>query len=257
MKVIIPARFGSTRLLGKPLLDICGKPMIAHVWQRAVQATSPDHTYVATDDTRIYDVVSAFGGQAIMTSKDCASGTDRLVEVVDALDLGPDEIIVNVQGDEPLIPSALIQQVGQALSHTNAGIATAAAPMQGQEDIHNPNVVKVVLRRDGKASYFSRAAIPFRRTETSEKQPDPNTYLRHIGIYAYRTKTIRAFTAFPPAPTEKLEALEQLRALYNGIDIHVEVLGAAPPHGVDTPNDLETVRKIILAEKIMSEQDGA
>lgn len=247
MKIVIPARYASTRLLGKPLADICGKPMIAHVWDRAVEALDRADVFIAADDDRILEAVHAHGGQGVMTRADHVSGTDRIAEVAEALAWADDEIVVNVQGDEPLMPPSLISVVGEALaSADSAAMATASTRIHSAEDVLNPNIVKVVTDAAGLAHYFSRSPIPHMRDAGA---PDPAVfnYQRHIGIYAYRVSTLKALTALPPAPLEEAEALEQLRALYNGLAIQVVEIAEAPPHGVDTPADLEAVRAFIGA----------
>ncbi|WP_020397828.1 3-deoxy-manno-octulosonate cytidylyltransferase [Kordiimonas gwangyangensis] len=247
MKIVIPARYASTRLPGKPLADICGKPMIAHVWDRAAEALGAADVCVAADDERIVDAVKANGGQAVMTRPDHASGTDRIAEVASLLGWADDEIVVNVQGDEPLMPPALIGVVGNALASANgAAMATASTRIHVGADVLNPNIVKVVTDASGLAHYFSRSPIPHLR---GADLPDTAAfnYQRHIGIYAYRVSTLKALTALPPAPLEEAEALEQLRALYNGLAIQVVEIAEAPPHGVDTPDDLEAVRALMGA----------
>ncbi|MCJ9428712.1 3-deoxy-manno-octulosonate cytidylyltransferase [Kordiimonas marina] len=248
MKIVIPARYASTRLPGKPLADIAGKPMIQHVWDRAQEAaTDADDIFVAADDARILKAVEAFGGQAVPTRDDHLSGTDRIAEVAEAMGWADDDIVVNVQGDEPLMPPALIRVVGDSLKHhPAAAMSTASHPIREAADITNPNMVKVVTDKSGFAAYFSRAAIPHHR---GVDMPDPShfPYQRHIGIYAYRVSTLKTLTALPPAPTELLESLEQLRALWNGLKIMVVPVAHVPPAGVDTPEDLEAVRCFLEA----------
>ncbi|UTW56233.1 3-deoxy-manno-octulosonate cytidylyltransferase [Kordiimonas sp. SCSIO 12610] len=247
MKIVIPSRYASTRLPGKPLADIAGKPMIVRVWEQAVKAFErPDDVYVAADDTRIMDAVKAMGGNAVMTRADHVSGTDRIAEVADAMQWTDDEIIINVQGDEPLIPPTLIKQVGECLDrHPSAHMATAACPIADMAEVNNPNAVKAVMDKSGKALYFSRAPIPYDRDGTA-KLGNNTPYFRHIGIYAYRVKALRTLAGLPPAPMETLESLEQLRALHNSMTIMIECLSKAPPAGVDTPEDLEAVRAIFV-----------
>ena len=243
--VVIPARYGSTRLPGKPLLQIAGKPMVQRVWEQA-RRSSAEQVVIATDDERIRDVAQAFGAQVCMTSPDHPSGTDRLQQV--ALQLGfPDEhIVVNVQGDEPLIPPAVIDQVAANLaSHAQAGIATLRERIESLEELINPNAVKVVSDVAGMALYFSRAPIPWPRDDFMHGQksmPQSGRWYRHIGIYAYRTGFLHQYVTWPPAPLEELESLEQLRALYNGVGIHVASAVESVPGGVDTEQDLNTVR---------------
>jgi len=245
--VVIPARFGSSRLPGKPLLDIAGKPMIQHVWERARQSDA-QHVYIATDDQRIIDVAEGFGAEALMTSADHVSGTDRLHEVVEHLGLESEAVVVNVQGDEPLIPAAVINQVAANLiGAKGAMIATLAEPINSDAEFVNPNAVKVVTGDDSMALYFSRAPIPWPRESAAQGRvkPLPRLALRHIGIYAYRAAFLHQFVKWPPAALEEAEQLEQLRALHNGVAIHVDEACAVVPAGVDTPEDLDAVRALL------------
>ncbi|MFN9488790.1 MAG: 3-deoxy-manno-octulosonate cytidylyltransferase [Betaproteobacteria bacterium] len=248
--VVIPARYASTRLPGKPLADIGGKPMVVRVAERAARSGAAD-VVVATDDRRILDAVTAHGFRALMTRTDHASGTDRIAEVAKKMRLPARHIVVNVQGDEPLIAPALIGRVAENLAaHREAAIATAACRIRDAADMANPNVVKVVLDRHGLALYFSRAPIPWARDAWSGGRPGRVlpaglAALRHLGIYAYRCSFLAAYTRLAPAPIEKLEALEQLRALAHGYRISVAVSAAAPHPGVDTPHDLERVRRLL------------
>ncbi|WP_417462879.1 3-deoxy-manno-octulosonate cytidylyltransferase [Kordiimonas sp.] len=247
MKIVIPARYASTRLPGKPLADIAGKPMIAHVWDRACEAAPMADVYIAADDDRILKAVKAFGGQGVMTRADHASGTDRIAEVADTFGWADDEIVVNVQGDEPLIPSALIALVGEGLAADGrADMATASTRITSTDDVLNPNIVKVVSDVFGYARYFSRSVIPYMR---GADVPDVNKYAyqRHIGIYAYKVDTLKRLTALNPAEVEEIEALEQLRALHHGLTIRVAETSEAPPHGVDTEADLVAVRSLLGA----------
>lgn len=243
--VIIPARYSSTRLPGKPLLDIAGKPMVRHVYEKSQQSQA-EHVIVATDDERIYKAVDAFGADVVMTLDSHPSGTDRLQEVAQKLNLGDEAIIVNVQGDEPLIPPVLIDQVAKNLAdHPEAGVATLCERLHDLESVLNPNVVKVVFDHQGFANYFSRAPIPWSRdtfTENEKRLSDKAEYYRHIGIYAYRVGFLRDYVSWSPSMTEQVESLEQLRALEHGVKIHVDVAQIVPPGGVDTPEDLERVR---------------
>jgi len=252
--VIIPARYASTRLPGKPLLDIAGKPMVQHVYEQAIKSQA-HRVVVATDDQRIFDVVETFGAEVIMTSDKHPSGTDRLEEVVSKLNLSDDEIVVNVQGDEPLIPPDVIDQVARNLSKQfGAGIATLCEQITQLEQVFNPNAVKVIFDKNGMANYFSRAPIPWARdsfsalTESvSDNTTMPNgaNYYRHIGIYAYRVNFLKDYITWPPSMTEKTESLEQLRALSNGVGIHVELAVSTPPAGVDTEEDLLRLRELM------------
>lgn len=245
--VVIPARYASTRLPGKPLADIAGKPMIQHVCERAGESRA-DRVVVATDDERIRRVCEGFGAEVVMTSSDHPSGTDRLEEVARLLGFEGDARIVNVQGDEPLIPPALINQVAENLElNPDAPIATLCEPIRDAATVMDPNVVKVVFDHRGIAHYFSRAPIPWAREAWAEPGrrsalPDGVAYYRHIGIYGYRVSLLADFVSWAPAPTEQAESLEQLRALYNGRRIHVDRACQTPPAGVDTEADLARVR---------------
>lgn len=245
--VVIPARFASTRLPGKPLADIGGKPMIVRVLERARSAGAAS-VWVATDNEAVRDAVAAAGADALMTRTDHPSGTDRLAEVVDVLGWGADDIVVNVQGDEPLIEPALIAAVAQALADDPAAaIATAAHTLQDAAEFFNPNVVKVVCDAHERALYFSRAPMPWARDAfASARDPLPAGLpaLRHVGIYAYRAAFLRRYANLETSPLEQWEALEQLRALWHGYPIRVLQIAAAPAPGVDTPEDLERVRAV-------------
>jgi 3-deoxy-manno-octulosonate cytidylyltransferase (CMP-KDO synthetase) len=233
--VIVPARYASTRLPGKPLADIAGRPMVVRVCERAAKSGAAG-VHVATDDRRIADAVRAAGYHALMTRADHLSGTDRLAEAARQLKLKDSQIVVNVQGDEPLIPPRLIAQVAALLAKKkDAQVSTACHPIHDGHD--NPNVVKVVLDREGYALYFSRSNIPYPREKGG-------TCYRHAGIYGYRVGFLRRFSRLKPAPLEKAEALEQLRVLWHGLRIAVAVSEAEIPPGVDTPQDLEAVRKM-------------
>ncbi|GEA49771.1 3-deoxy-manno-octulosonate cytidylyltransferase [Vibrio inusitatus NBRC 102082] len=243
--VIIPARYQSTRLPGKPLADICGKPMIEHVYRQAIQAGA-DQVIIATDDQRVADVAAEFGGTVCMTSPDHESGTERLAEVVEKMGIAPDHIVVNVQGDEPLIPPVVIAQVADNLAASTAPMATLGVAIENAEEAFNPNAVKVVTDSQGYALYFSRATIPWDRDQfavdkTQLKQP----LMRHIGIYAYRAGFISKYINWAPSALEKIESLEQLRVLWYGEKIHVALAKQTPPPGVDTPEDLEAVRALL------------
>lgn len=245
--VIIPARYASSRLPRKPLADIAGKPMIQHVWEKAQQAGA-NRVIIATDHEEIEQVAKTFSAEVCMTSTEHNSGTERLAEVIEKMAIADDEIIVNVQGDEPLIPPAIIQQVAQNLSENQVNMATLAVKLETKEELFNPNCVKVVTDQKGIALYFSRAAIPFARDHFADcndtfvaNQP----YLRHIGIYSYRAKFVNQYIRWQPTVLEKLESLEQLRALWYGEKIHVELAKEAPQVGVDTLEDLERVRQIL------------
>lgn len=248
--VIIPARFSSTRLPGKPLADIAGKPMIQRVYEQAGKSAARS-VIVATDDARVEEAVKAFGGEVCLTSPDHASGTDRLQEVVQQLGLSPEAIVVNVQGDEPFIPPQVINQVAANLAaNPTASVATLAEEILHTEDFINPNVVKVVCDRHGMARYFSRAPVPWPRDAFAVEHalmPAGLHPRRHIGIYAYRVALLNRFVTWDMAPIEKMEALEQLRVLYEGEQIHVDDACAEVPGGVDTQADLEMARNLISA----------
>lgn len=240
--VVIPARLGSTRLPRKPLADIRGKPMVIRVAERA-QASLARSVVVATDSPEIQAACDEHRIECLLTSPDHPTGTDRIAEVAQLLKLPANTLVVNVQGDEPLIPPELINQVAQTLAnHPSCAISTVAVPIIDLSEINNPNVVKVVLNKAGEALYFSRATIPFVRDLDTVEQ---TAYLRHLGIYAYRADFLQAYARLEPAPPEQAEALEQLRALWNGYRIAVHTALEAPPAGVDTPEDLERVRRIL------------
>ncbi len=239
---IIPARFASTRLPGKPLVDIQGKPMVLHVMERA-RESGADRVIVATDHPDVAAAVTAAGGEVCMTRVDHQSGTERLAEVVEKYQFADDTIIVNVQGDEPMIPAEIVRQVATNLAQSEAGMATLAVPIIDAEEAFNPNAVKVVMDAKGYALYFSRATIPWDRERYARSREQiGDTLLRHIGIYAYRAGFIRRYIAWEPCPLEHIELLEQLRVLWYGEKIHVAVAKAIPSVGVDTPEDLERVR---------------
>jgi 3-deoxy-manno-octulosonate cytidylyltransferase (CMP-KDO synthetase) len=242
--VVIPARLGSTRLPRKPLADIGGKPMVIRVAERAQQSHAQS-VVVATDSTEIQAACDEHRIECLLTSADHPTGTDRIAEVAQLLKLPADTLVVNVQGDEPLIPPELINQVAQTLADNAAcAISTVAVPIVDAAEMNNPNVVKVVLNRSNEALYFSRSNIPFvRDTEMAGNV----THLRHLGIYAYRADFLQAYTRLEPAPPEQAEALEQLRALWNGYRIAVHTASQAPPAGVDTAEDLERVRRILAS----------
>lgn len=249
--VIIPARFASSRLPGKPLKDIAGKPMIQHVYEQACKSAASE-VIVATDDERIQVAAQAFGARVCMTAEEHASGTDRLQQVVQQLAYQDDQVIVNVQGDEPLIPPANIDQVAQLLlASPQAGIATLSEPIDDAAELFDPNAVKVVTNVQGSALYFSRAPIPWARDDFSSlagelpvQLPAAINFQRHIGIYGYRVGLLHQFVTWPAAPIELAESLEQLRAMWNGVDIKVAEAVESPPAGVDTQADLERVRAL-------------
>ncbi len=246
---VIPARYASTRLPAKPLLEIAGKPMIQHVYERACESAARD-VVIATDDERIATAAKRFNARVCLTSPTHQSGTDRLQEVATQLALNETEIVVNVQGDEPLIPAAVINQVAANLADVpEASVATLCEPIHTYADFLNPNIVKVVSDHRGRALYFSRAPIPWPRDHFAQEGvntlPETLPCRRHIGIYAYRVGLLNGFVQWPPAPLELIESLEQLRVLWQGAMIHVADACAPVPGGVDTLNDLQRVKAIL------------
>jgi len=242
--VLIPARLASTRLPRKPLADIAGKPMVVRVAERVACLPGARGVVVACDDTLIAEACAAHGVTAVRTRADHASGSDRLAEACTLLGLDGDDVVVNVQGDEPLIDPALVAQVAQLLAErSDCVMATAAHALADDAEFTNPNVVKVVLDAASRALYFSRAPLPWWRDGGGAPPREPRP-LRHVGLYAYRAGFLRGFPALPPAPVEQAEALEQLRVLWHGHRIAVYVAPHAPGPGVDTPEDLERVREL-------------
>lgn len=247
--VIIPARYASSRLPGKPLADIAGKPMIVHVVEKA-QLSGAKRVIVATDNQQVAHAVGSLA-EVCLTSAQHNSGTERLAEVVTKLGMADDEIIVNIQGDEPLIPPVIVQQVAENLAKHSVNMATLAVKIQQPEELFNPNVVKVVRDKQGFVLYFSRAVIPWNRDQFKGEvqQLDPallaDHYLRHIGIYAYRAGFIQQYTQWQASSLEQIEALEQLRVLWHGEKIHLDLALEEPLVGVDTPEDLAKVRSIL------------
>ena len=239
--VIVPARYGATRFPGKALADIAGKPMVVRVCERAAESGAAS-VHVATDDDRIGDAVKKHGFAAVATRTDHVSGTDRLAEAAGRLKLEDDAVVVNVQGDEPLIEPSLIAEVARRLeARPAASMASACHPISDEADAANPNVVKVVLDAEGYALYFSRSRIPYPRV-----QPEPGRVAayRHAGIYAYRVRFLREYAGLPPAPLEKIESLEQLRALWHGHRIAMVTSETVVAPGVDTPEDLKAVLRM-------------
>jgi 3-deoxy-manno-octulosonate cytidylyltransferase (CMP-KDO synthetase) len=241
--VVVPARLGSTRLPEKVLADIGGRPMLAHVHDRARESGAA-RVVVATDSEAVAGACAGFGAEALRTAAGHPSGTDRIAEAVARLGLGPDAVVVNLQGDEPLMPPELLGQVaGDLEAHGDAAIATLCVPLAGARELADPNVVKVVRDRAGYALYFSRAPVPWSRDAGAGGAPEPGLHARHLGLYAYRAGYLARYAALGPCPLEQRERLEQLRALWAGERIHVADARAAPPPGVDTAADLERVRR--------------
>lgn len=249
-KIVIPARYGSSRLPGKPLIMLAGKPMIQHVYERA-QATGVQDIVIATDDERIQAAALAFGADVVMTSVDHENGTERIAEVAQIKGWDADAVIVNLQGDEPLIPQSLIEKTAASLlENPEAGMSSVCTPLRDAADAFDPNVVKVVLDRAHFAMYFSRASIPWDRDaykislqEMTSKMP----VYRHIGMYGYRVSFLQQYTGMEPCALETTESLEQLRALWYGVKIHMSVIEQAPGHGVDTPDDVARVESLLMS----------
>lgn len=242
-RIVIPARYASVRLPGKPLRVIGDKPMIQHVYARAIESGAAE-VVIATDDTRIADAARGFGAMVCPTRPDHASGTDRIAEVVSVLAWPEDSIVVNLQGDEPLMPPALLRQVAEALDgHVAAQVATLCAPIHSSAEVFDPHCVKVVRDARGFALYFSRAPIPWHRdafAESTESLPaGDGVHFRHIGLYAYRAGYLAEFTRAAPCALERSESLEQLRVMWYGGKIYVDVAIESPAHGVDTEADLQ------------------
>ena len=240
--IIIPARYSSKRFLGKPLAPICGKPMIQHVYERAVMCKDVAGVYVATDDERIASCVKGFGGKAIMTSKEHRSGTDRIFEAGTILALKSEDIVINVQGDQPVFEPTVVSILVNALREdTDISMSTLMYPISSEKDISNPNCVKVITDRKGCAIYFSRSVIPYNR---DGKKID---YYKHIGIYGYRMGFLKVFTQLPEGRLEGIERLEQLRVIENGYKIKV-IMSPFDSVEVDVPQDVEKVAKIICPD---------
>ncbi len=247
-RVVIPARYDSQRLPGKPLLAIAGKPMLQHVWERALESGARE-VVIATDDSRIREAAEGFGASVCMTAKHHRSGTERLAEVASVLEYAEDEVVVNLQGDEPLMPPALIHQVAaDLLHHRKAEVATLCTRIHEAAELFDPHVVKVVRDRGGYALYFSRATIPWDRDAfaltTTELPPEAEHY-RHLGLYAYRVGFLKGYAQLAHCPLERMESLEQLRVLWHGGRIHVAEAQEQPGAGVDTQADLERVRQLL------------
>ena len=245
--VLIPARYASSRLPGKPLSDIHGKPLIQHVYECGLRSGATD-VVVATDDERIESVVRGFGGEVCMTASSHRTGTDRLNEVAVKRGYSDAHIIVNLQGDEPMMPAAVITQVARNLDvHTDAAMSTVATPIVDAEDLLDPHVVKIARDQAGYALYFSRAPIPWRQSAPNSGAPQAGLHWRHIGLYAMRAGFLQQFVNWPATELEQLESLEQLRVLWHGRRIYVDEAVEVPGHGVDTPQDLERVRTQMAA----------
>ncbi|TMO80499.1 3-deoxy-manno-octulosonate cytidylyltransferase [Pseudoalteromonas sp. S3776] len=248
--VVIPARYASTRLPGKPLADICGKPMIQHVYEKAC-LSGASKVVIATDHQKVFDAVKSFTNDVLMTREDHQSGTERLAEVVDLLKLDAETVVVNVQGDEPLLASENVSQVATLLNNSSAPMATLSVAIEEQEEVFNPNAVKVVSDINKNALYFSRASIPFDRSAmlNNDSVLDITPFQRHVGIYAYRAGFIKQYIELSVSPLEVLESLEQLRMLYHGYAIKIEQAKVTPHAGVDTPEDLEKVIAYLKAKQ--------
>ncbi len=243
-RVAIPARYGSTRFPGKPLVTLAGRSLVEHVWLRACESGASE-VVIATDDDRIAEAANAFGAEVAMTRSDLASGTDRLAELAAVRGWDHDDIVVNLQGDEPLTPPAILAQVAADLDAApDAPMATLATPL-APEDADDPNIVKLVTDARGFALYFSRAPIPCWRDGRPSRRTD--AYRRHLGIYAYRAGFLRRFATLEPAPIEQAERLEQLRALWHGYGIHVSDAVALPGAGLDTPEDVARIEAALSA----------
>lgn len=249
-RVVIPARFAAARLPGKPLLPIAGRPMIHWVWERAMQSGAAE-VLIATDHDGIADACRAFGAEVCMTDTGHASGTDRIAEVASQRAWEDDAVVVNVQGDEPLLPPVLVRQVADLLVlHADAAVGTLGTPIRTLEEYLDPNVVKLVAGQDGAALYFSRAPIPWHRDGAADGLASQQRFagaLRHLGLYSYRVGALRRLAAAPPCRLEEIERLEQLRALWLGMRIQADVAIEVPPAGIDTAADLERVNRLLAA----------
>ncbi len=241
--VVIPARYASERLPGKALREIAGRPMLQHVFDRGVESDATE-VLIATDDQRILDAANEFGATVIMTANQHRSGTERIAEVSEKLKWPDDKVVINLQGDEPMMPAALINQCASLLDDSSVDMATLASPLASRADYDNPNVVKVLSDTDGNAIYFSRAAIPHSRSKQTDERA-VQTAMHHHGIYAYRCGTLRAIVAAEPSEAEACEQLEQLRALSIGVSIKVAKALSRPPAGVDTEEDLAQVESML------------
>lgn len=247
-KVVIPARYASTRLPGKPLAPIAGRPMIQWVWERAIDSGATE-VWIATDHEGVAAACRGFGAEVCMTAASHASGTDRIAEVAARRGWDEDEIVVNVQGDEPLLPPSLVRQVAELLwLHPDADVGTLGTPLHDLDEYLDPNVVKLVMRADGAALYFSRAPIPWHRDGAVAGPGSQQRFagaMRHLGLYSYRVIALQRLAAAPPCQLEEIERLEQLRALWLGMRIQADAALTVPPAGVDTPTDLERVNRLL------------
>lgn len=250
LRVVIPARYGSSRLPGKPLIDLAGKPMVVRVYDAVRAALIDADIVVAVDDQRILTVLEAYGAPAVMTDPGHESGTDRTAEVARAQGWAVDDVILNVQGDEPLVPSNLLRAFAAfCTGRAPFSIGTIAAPVSSQGQISDPNVVKVILDAEGRAISFSRASIPFARDYPEGGWP-LDAYLRHVGVYGYRNDVLQRLTQTPPCALEQVEKLEQLRALWLGIAVQVMWWPKSPPHGVDTAEDALRAAELIKGTEL-------
>lgn len=256
--IVIPARYASTRFPGKPLVDMAGKTMLQRVYKQC-KKTKASKIVIATDDERIFSAAQSFGADVVMTSDKHESGTARIGEVIQLLGLKETDVIVNVQGDEPFIPPAIVDQVANNMAlYTEADMATLAVPIEDKEELFNPNAVKVVMDKNGYALYFSRASIPYDRSRfaTADSINEiARHYYRHIGIYAYRAEFVRQYLNWEASPLETIESLEQLRVLWHGEKIHVGVATETPPAGIDTPDDLTRALEYIQNKKKQKEKE--
>jgi 3-deoxy-manno-octulosonate cytidylyltransferase (CMP-KDO synthetase) len=249
-KIVIPARYGSSRLPGKPLIELAGKPMVQHVYERALETGVKD-IVIATDDKRIFEAAQGFGANVIMTRVDHENGTERIAEVAEKMGWQGGDVIVNLQGDEPLIPKSLIELTAKGLlENPEAGMSSLCTPITNAEDAFDPNAVKAVLDNKGFAMYFSRAPIPYDRDLYKNTQNEITKLApvyRHIGMYGYRVSFLKQYSEMEMTALEQAECLEQLRALCYGVKIHMSVIEQAPGHGVDTPDDVKRVERQLSA----------
>ncbi len=249
-KIVIPARYDSSRFPGKPLARIAGEPMIRHVWERACE-TGAETVIIATDDHTIRTHCEQFGARVCMTAQDAQSGTDRVADAVEQLGWADEDVVVNLQGDEPLMPVSAIEDVAEELlNEASADLATLCWPVESGSELVDPDVVKVVIARSGSALYFSRAPIPWNRDHPpgQNAKEKPRAVYRHVGLYGYRVGVLRRLATEPVCELEEVERLEQLRALWLGLRIQVRIASEMPGPGVDTPEDLERVERIFRSE---------